>query len=47
MVRQPTDVATALRVYLSALDKVLPDAGVYLTGSVALGDWQPGSGCHR
>ena len=34
----------ALDAYLAALDRVLPDVveGVYLTGSTALGDYQPG-----
>jgi nucleotidyltransferase-like protein/aminoglycoside adenylyltransferase-like protein len=33
----------AMDMYLDLLDKALPDAttGVYLTGSTALGDWQP------
>jgi hypothetical protein len=33
---------TALDGYLARLDMVLPDAWVYLTGSAALDDWQPG-----
>jgi nucleotidyltransferase-like protein/aminoglycoside adenylyltransferase-like protein len=36
------DARTALDGYLARLDTVLPDAWVYLTGSVALDDWQPG-----
>src|SRR6266568_2994681 len=33
----------AVHTYLALLDTALPDAytGVYLTGSTALGDWQP------
>jgi hypothetical protein len=32
---------SAVREYLGLLDSVLPGAWVYLTGSAALGDWQP------
>lgn len=41
----PGQARAALDEYLAALDKALPGftRGVYLTGSAALGDWQPGS----
>jgi hypothetical protein len=38
------DMQAALGTYLGLLDQALPGlvSGVYLTGSAALGDWQPG-----
>lgn len=38
------DIDAPLGTYLDLLDQALPGAvsGVYLTGSAALGDWQPG-----
>jgi hypothetical protein len=40
----PAEAVAALAEYLDRLDAALPNgcAGVYLTGSAALGDWQPG-----
>jgi Nucleotidyltransferase domain len=40
----PHEARAALDEYLAALDAALPRLarGVYLTGSAALGDWQPG-----
>jgi hypothetical protein len=40
----PREARAALDEYLAALDAALPriDRGVYLIGSAALGDWQPG-----
>jgi hypothetical protein len=40
----PADALTAIDRYLAQLDEALPGAceGLYLTGSIALGDWCPG-----
>lgn len=40
----PPDAQSALDEYLANLDEALPGLyrGIYLTGSLALGDWQPG-----
>src|SRR6185437_10621379 len=40
----PVDAQGAIDSYIARLDRVLPGAsdGIYLTGSIALGDWCPG-----
>src|SRR6185437_2517608 len=40
----PVDARNAIDSYLVQLDEALPGVcdGVYLTGSIALGDWRPG-----